>query len=168
MAAVLLLVGRGLEEPCIVSQMLDLSATPSKPQYPMAAEVGALCDLHATSHWWRLLTSVILISISVYVDARVLVHPIFTQEPLLLYACGFEGLTFRRTGRAVESTLSTLQGFLEHHLVAAARTSALMARIRQDCPGIPTVPRTIEDRHVKLAKRHREPSVEERMKKWVS
>jgi hypothetical protein len=124
MAAVLLLVGRGLEEPCIVSQMLDLSATPSKPQYPMAAE-----------------------------------------EPLLLYACGFEGLTFRRTGRAVESTLSTLQGFLEHHLVAAARTSALMARIRQDCPGIPTVPRTIEDRHVKLAKRHREPSVEERMKK---
>ncbi|GAX73168.1 hypothetical protein CEUSTIGMA_g621.t1 [Chlamydomonas eustigma] len=126
MAAVLLLVGRGLEEPCIVSQMLDLATTPSKPQYPMAAE-----------------------------------------EPLLLYACGFQGLTFRRSGRALETSLSTLQGVLDHHLVAAARTSVIMERIRKDCPKISSFPKTAEERHIKLAKRHREPSVEERMKKWV-
>ncbi|KAF5830302.1 pseudouridine synthase [Dunaliella salina] len=38
MAAVLLLVGRGLEEPGIVARMLDLKAFPAKPQYAMAPE----------------------------------------------------------------------------------------------------------------------------------
>jgi tRNA pseudouridine38/39 synthase len=40
MAAVLLLVGQGLEEPDIVARMLDLSTFPCKPQYAMAPEVG--------------------------------------------------------------------------------------------------------------------------------
>ncbi len=39
MAAVLLMVGRRQEEPGIVARMLDINATPSKPQYAMAAEV---------------------------------------------------------------------------------------------------------------------------------
>ena len=42
MAAVLLLVGRGLESPDIVRRLLDVEDTPSKPQYNMAPEV--ICD----------------------------------------------------------------------------------------------------------------------------
>ncbi|CAL8468632.1 g8172 [Coccomyxa elongata] len=38
MAAVLLLVGRGLESPDVVRQLLDVEDTPSKPQYNMAPE----------------------------------------------------------------------------------------------------------------------------------
>ena len=39
MAAVLLMVGRGQEDPSIVRKLLDLEASPCKPQYAMAAEV---------------------------------------------------------------------------------------------------------------------------------
>ncbi len=39
MAAVLLLVGRGLESPDIVRRLLDVEVTPLKPQYNMAPEV---------------------------------------------------------------------------------------------------------------------------------
>ena len=39
MAAVLLMVGRSLEQPSVVQRMLDLHATRQKPQYNMAAEV---------------------------------------------------------------------------------------------------------------------------------
>ena len=39
MAAVLLMVGQGLEDPEIVARLLDLEVWPQKPQYAMAAEV---------------------------------------------------------------------------------------------------------------------------------
>ena len=39
MAAVLLMVGQGLEDPGIVARLLDLEVWPQKPQYAMAAEV---------------------------------------------------------------------------------------------------------------------------------
>ncbi|CAL5221610.1 g3830 [Coccomyxa viridis] len=38
MAAVLLMVGRGLEQPSVVQRMLDIETTRQKPQYNMAAE----------------------------------------------------------------------------------------------------------------------------------
>lgn len=41
MASVLLMVGRGLEEPDIVRQLLNLEEVPRKPQYCMAPEVSA-------------------------------------------------------------------------------------------------------------------------------
>lgn len=40
MAAVLLMVGRRQEVPEVVSRLLDVQATPCKPQYSMAPEVG--------------------------------------------------------------------------------------------------------------------------------
>ncbi|OQS00573.1 tRNA pseudouridine synthase [Achlya hypogyna] len=39
MAAILFLVGRGLEQPALVTQLLDVNATPRKPQYEMASEL---------------------------------------------------------------------------------------------------------------------------------
>jgi tRNA pseudouridine38/39 synthase len=38
MAAILFLVGRGLEQPEVIELMLDLERTPSKPQYRLASE----------------------------------------------------------------------------------------------------------------------------------
>ncbi len=49
MAAVLLLVGRGLESPDVVRRLLDVEDTPSKPQYNMAPEVIHL-HLHNCSY----------------------------------------------------------------------------------------------------------------------
>jgi tRNA pseudouridine38/39 synthase len=37
MAAVLLMVGRGEEQPSIVQRLLDVEGTPGKPQYNMAS-----------------------------------------------------------------------------------------------------------------------------------
>lgn len=39
MAAVLLMVGRGLEHPSVVQQLLDVHTVSLKPQYNMASEV---------------------------------------------------------------------------------------------------------------------------------
>uniref|UniRef100_A0A0E0KED6 Pseudouridine synthase I TruA alpha/beta domain-containing protein n=1 Tax=Oryza punctata TaxID=4537 RepID=A0A0E0KED6_ORYPU len=39
MVAVLFLIGQGLEPPCIVDSLLDITRTPRKPQYKMASEI---------------------------------------------------------------------------------------------------------------------------------
>ena len=54
------------------------------------------------------------------------------QEPLLLYACAFEGLAFRRTERAAQFSAGALCLALERHLVAAAMTSSILARLHAD------------------------------------
>lgn len=41
MMAVLLMVGRGEEAPSLVRTLLDVAATPRKPQYNMASGEGA-------------------------------------------------------------------------------------------------------------------------------
>ena len=38
-AAVLLMVGKSLEQPSIVAMLLDIQRTPAKPQYTLANEV---------------------------------------------------------------------------------------------------------------------------------
>ncbi len=48
MAAVLLMVGRGQERPGVVSRLLDIAATPRKPQYAMAPEVRTDSDVRTT------------------------------------------------------------------------------------------------------------------------
>lgn len=42
-AAVLLLVGRGLEAPSVVARLLDVQQLPGKPQYCLAPEVRGPC-----------------------------------------------------------------------------------------------------------------------------
>ena len=54
------------------------------------------------------------------------------QEPLLLYACGFEALRFRRTERAIENTVAVLATEQHRHLIAAALTSSILARLASD------------------------------------
>ncbi|GIL88869.1 hypothetical protein Vretifemale_16791 [Volvox reticuliferus] len=91
MAAVLLMVGRGQERPEVVSELLDMDATPRKPQYSMAPE-----------------------------------------EPLLLYACGFSGLSFRRSVPAMEGVLGDVAGLMHRHLIGAALTAACHSRLTKD------------------------------------
>lgn len=52
MAAVLLLVGRGLESPDVVRRLLDVETNPLKPQYNMAPEVcpAYLANARRTFH----------------------------------------------------------------------------------------------------------------------
>ncbi|PNG99245.1 putative tRNA pseudouridine synthase C25B8.05, partial [Tetrabaena socialis] len=91
MAAVLLMVGRRQEAPSVVARLLDIAATPCKPQYSMAPE-----------------------------------------EPLLLFACGFNALAFRRSAPAVEGCLSDVAALLHRHLIGAALTAACHGRIASD------------------------------------
>ena len=56
----------------------------------------------------------------------------FTQEPLLLYACGFSDLKFRRTERAARVTADLLSEGLERNLVAAAMASSILGRLDSD------------------------------------
>ncbi len=51
------------------------------------------------------------------------------QEPLLLYACGYEGLSFIRTHAATDGAQADVTGLLHRHLVGAALTGACQARI---------------------------------------
>ena len=53
-AAVLLMVGRGLEQPDVVRRMLDTASVQQKPQYSMAAEARPACmsPLHARQTGW--------------------------------------------------------------------------------------------------------------------
>ncbi|KAI4966113.1 hypothetical protein ZWY2020_046460 [Hordeum vulgare] len=45
MVAVLFLVGQGLESPCVVDSLLDITKTPRKPQYTMAPELPLILIL---------------------------------------------------------------------------------------------------------------------------
>ncbi|KAG2489574.1 hypothetical protein HYH03_012022 [Edaphochlamys debaryana] len=138
MAAILLMVGRGQEAPTIVARLLDLGATPCKPQYSMAAE-----------------------------------------EPLLLHACGFEGLSFRRSGPAVQGALGEVGSILHRHLIGAALTEACYARMASD-ERLPEPAAAsagggegrgkgggggggAREGHIPLLRRQTEPSIEERM-----
>ena len=47
-AAVLRMVGRGLEKPEVVKQMLDIDAMPGRPQYSLAPETPLL--LHSAGY----------------------------------------------------------------------------------------------------------------------
>jgi hypothetical protein len=94
-AAVLLMVGRGQEQPAIVQQLLDSSRFPSKPQYSLAAE-----------------------------------------EPLLLFACGFEGIQWQRTEAGLSKCLAVVGSQLQRHLVAAALTSSVFEQLQQERAGL--------------------------------
>jgi hypothetical protein len=50
MAAVLIMVGDGQEEPEVVQQYLDIRSEPRKPQYAMASEVSASATSLASPH----------------------------------------------------------------------------------------------------------------------
>lgn len=90
-AAVLLMVGRGQEQPCIVQQLLDISSYPCKPQYSLAAE-----------------------------------------EPLLLFACGFEGIQWQRSEANLAKCLGVVGSQLQRHLVAAALTNSVFEQLQQE------------------------------------
>lgn len=96
MAAVLLMVGRGEEFPDVVRRLLDVEATPRKPQYRLASGGcwwgGDGCGLPARCGG----CSVVCSPRACHTAARVL-RPPHAEEPLLLYSCTYDGLTFHRS-----------------------------------------------------------------------
>jgi tRNA pseudouridine38/39 synthase len=91
MVAILTMVGRGLEEPGVVATLLDVEATPRKPNYLMASE-----------------------------------------EPLLLYSCGYPDLSFRRSERAQRAILEGLDEAASSHLTRMAILCSMEQRVAGD------------------------------------
>lgn len=134
--AILLMVGRGQEEPQIISNLLDIKATPCKPQYTLAPE-----------------------------------------DPLLLYACGFEDLRWIRTDKLQQTNESALRALLARQMIGSALCNSVLQRLQNDT----TVDRqqqgsangahaasskaSLLSHHVPLLQRAREPSMEERFTK---
>jgi hypothetical protein len=54
------------------------------------------------------------------------------QEPLILYACHYEGLTFHRPPRSLEANLGDMGRMVAKHLVAASLTGAVRDRVAAD------------------------------------
>jgi tRNA pseudouridine38/39 synthase len=57
MAAVLMMVGKGLEDPSIVPRLLDVEQTPCKPQYHLAPEVRPPVSAQECSVWQSALSA---------------------------------------------------------------------------------------------------------------
>jgi tRNA pseudouridine38/39 synthase len=169
-AAVLLMVGQGLERAEVVAELLDVARRPRKPQYSLAPE-----------------------------------------QPLLLYACGYEAvegeeegeegqdggsadgvvaaagegggggngaaspsgvlrplacaapIRWHRSARAVQAAEASLGALLQSHLVGAAMAGAMLDRVRRDAGGSGQQPQQQrQPQHVPLLERPCEPSLEER------
>ncbi|KAG2446693.1 hypothetical protein HYH02_008259 [Chlamydomonas schloesseri] len=96
------------------------------------------------------------------------------EEPLLLYACGFAGLQFRRTHAAVEANLVDVASLLHRHLIGAALTAACHSRLAKDtrCSEAGSTSGSGGGAgggaggrgasHIPLMRRQTEPSIEER------
>ncbi|PNW86426.1 hypothetical protein CHLRE_02g086050v5 [Chlamydomonas reinhardtii] len=98
------------------------------------------------------------------------------EEPLLLYACGFPSLQFRRTHAAVEANLVDVASLLHRHLIGAALTAACHSRLAEDTRCAETASTSSGGAgagagagaggrgsgHVPLMRRQTEPSIEER------
>jgi hypothetical protein len=91
------------------------------------------------------------------------------QEPLLFYACGFEGLQFRRSARAHEATRATVRAQLNRHLLMTALLQSIMHRLDAQAGEVvesctEAAPR--KPKHVPLLQRGCEAAVEERLAKY--
>eukprot|EP00955_Chlamydomonas_euryale_P113369 366212-Chlamydomonas_euryale.AAC.33 len=158
MAAVLLMVGRGQEDPGIVHTLLDIVATPCKPQFTMAAEEPLLlyaCDFQDLH--FRCFASNDNVPMMRLSALLVLCVPQFTAALLPFN---------RRTERAVEAYQEVLYAALSRNLVASALVSSMLTRTYSDSktPVIGEVA-GVSRSHVLLSKRPCEPSVEERARR---
>lgn len=168
MAAVLLMVGRGLERPEVVRQMLDVEGTPLKPQYNMAPEVA---------HWK------IVFSSGVQTLQALPLTPTMTgfsfsgdpvayqlsalQEPLLFYACIFRDLHFRRSAQSHAATRAAVQRQLDCHLISLALLHTVSERLAAQAESEVAGDNILKpSRHISLLERATEPPLEARLSKY--
>jgi tRNA pseudouridine38/39 synthase len=59
-------------------------------------------------------------------------YSLAAEEPLLLFACGFEGIQWQRTEGGLSRCLAVVGSQLQRHLVAAALTSSIFEQLQQE------------------------------------
>jgi tRNA pseudouridine38/39 synthase len=59
-------------------------------------------------------------------------YSLAAEEPLLLFACGFEGIQWQRTKAGLSKCLAVVGSQLQRHLVAAALTSSVFEQLQQE------------------------------------
>ncbi len=126
MAALLFMVGRGLEQPSVIDQLLDVRVMPGKPAYDMAPD-----------------------------------------EPLLLFACGYEhGDGPGRLPATASHTPARTHALLVEHLTAQTRRAELRARVFGHALATALAagePQAAPLRHVPLLQRKREATYEQQL-----
>ena len=92
------------------------------------------------------------------------------QEPLLFFACNFDGLQFRRSARTHNATRVVMQEHLNRHLVASALLQAAVQRLDAQAAAGEVVggaeEKPKQPKHMPLLKRGRETALEERLAKY--
>ena len=180
MAAVLLLVGKHLEQPEIVQQMLDVQLTPCKPQYNYAPEVrqcrsakAARCALLVRDtctvcrllHWYwcyRHTTNSIFSPVwRSYSLCSVM------QEPLLFSKCCYHNLTFRTSDKNRLQTLQAVESMADKHRIGCNVYMQVAEKLNlESCQPFQDLKRSMHVApvpHVKLLQRITEPSLPERI-----
>ena len=88
----------------------------------------------------------------------------------MFFACGFEGLRFRRSERAHNATRAVVHEHLKRHLTAAALLQAAVQRLDAQAAAGEVVEEAGEKpkqpKHIALLKRGCEASLEERLAKY--
>jgi tRNA pseudouridine38/39 synthase len=59
-------------------------------------------------------------------------YSLAAEEPLLLFACGFEGIQWQRSEANLAKCLAVVGSQLQRHLVAAALTSSVFEQLQQE------------------------------------
>ena len=88
MAAVLLMVGKQLEQPDIVQNLLDMNQYPCKPQYNYASEVMVLTQFFGTCVYMKLAVAFVCCKTGVCGDdEQVLMLCLIAGTPVILKVC---------------------------------------------------------------------------------
>ena len=93
---------------------------------------------------------------------------LLAQEPLLFYACAFQGLRFRCSAQAHGAARAAVQASLDRHLVAAALLQTTVQRLDDhvqsgQVSGCCT-PKALS--HVPLLRRAREPALADKLSRY--
>eukprot|EP00873_Tetraselmis_striata_P021117 jgi/Tetstr1/441381/TSEL_029630.t1 len=87
-----------------------------------------------------------------------------SEEPLLLYACGYDALELRRSEFVSSANRDAVAAMLDRALLRAGLLWTVLDSMRRHCPGGGEAPR--QSRHIPLDRRPKEPSVEEKLAKY--
>jgi tRNA pseudouridine38/39 synthase len=174
-AAVLLMVGRGLERPDVVRRLLDVRARPRKPQYALAPEQplllyacgyggGGLDDDDDEEEEGAHDAAAAAAAAPAPATAAASV-----ARPGL--ACG--RIRWHRSARAVQAAEASLGALMQSHLVGAAMAGAMLERVRRDAAKAgagasgdrgQAAAAAARKQHVPLLERATEPSLDERFR----
>lgn len=93
------------------------------------------------------------------------------QEPLLFYSCGYSDLKFQRSKESAFGNLEALDSLLDKHLARVALLQTMVSKLKSQQHAIvdsagKQIPWQKTRRHIKLEKRGREASLEDKFARF--